>query len=76
MLHHTINITSTEAELFALRYRINQAVQISDFSYIIIITDVLHIVQKIFNLFTHPYQLQSIVISKELQVFFNKHSEI
>jgi len=43
-LHHAINITSTEAELFALRCGINQVVQIPSFSYIIVITDVLHIV--------------------------------
>ena len=44
-LYHTINITTMEAELFAIRYRINQAIQISGTSCIIIITDALHAVQ-------------------------------
>ena len=43
-LHHTINITSLEAELFALRCEINQATQIPGSSHIIIIMDVLHVV--------------------------------
>ena len=30
MLYHTIDIIMTETELFAIRYRINQAVQIPD----------------------------------------------
>ena len=25
-IHHTVNVTSTEAELFAIRYRVNQAI--------------------------------------------------
>ena len=45
MLHHAINITSTKAELFAIRYEINQVVQISGSSYIIVITNALHIAQ-------------------------------
>jgi len=73
MLHHTINITSTEAELFALRCGINQAIQITDSSCIIVITDALHVAKKIFDPSIHPYQLQMIAISKKLQEFFNKH---
>ena len=73
MLHHTINIISTEAELFALRCGINQVIQISGSSCIIVITDILHAVQKIVDLSMHSYQLQSIVISKDLQEFFNNH---
>ena len=30
--------------------------------------------QRIFNSTIHPYQIQSIAISKNLQKFFNKHS--
>ena len=37
-----------KAKLFAIRYRINQAVQIQDVSYIIIITDAIYTVEKIF----------------------------
>jgi len=54
-IHHVINIISTEAELFTIRYGINQAIQISEISYIIVITDAIHIVQKIFNLLIYSY---------------------
>jgi len=42
-------------------------------SYIIVITDAIHIVEKIFDPSMHLYQQQLIVIFKELRVFFNKH---
>ena len=70
-LHHAINVITTEAELFAIRCRINQATQIPGTSCIIIITNM---AQRIFNSTIHPYQIQSIAISKDLQKFFNKHS--
>ena len=55
MLHHAINITSIEVELFAIRCKINQAVQIPGSSHIIIITDAIHMAQKIFDSSTHLY---------------------
>jgi len=61
-IYHTVNIISTEAELFAIRYRINQAIQIPDVFHIIVITDVIHLVRHIFGLTTHPYQIQLIAI--------------
>ena len=42
-IHHTVNITLTEAELFTIRYGINQAVQVSNISCIIVITDTIHL---------------------------------
>ena len=74
MLHHAINITSIEVELFAIRCKINQAVQIPGSSHIIIITDAIHMAQKNFDSSTHLYQLQLITISKDLQAFFNNYS--
>jgi len=53
--HYTVNVTSTEAELFAIRYEINQAIQVPDVSYIIVITDAIYVVQCIFNSTIHPY---------------------
>jgi len=38
-VHHIINITSTGAKLFAIRYRINHAIHLQDVAHIIIITD-------------------------------------
>ena len=57
ILHHAINITTNKAELFTIRCEINQTTQLSNISYIIIITDSIHIAQRIFDLFTHLYQL-------------------
>lgn len=74
ILHHTINITITEVELFAIRCGINQAIQIIDAFHIITITDSIHSVHWIFNPSIHPYQQQSIAILKNLRLFFNKQS--
>jgi len=72
-LHHTSNVITMKVELFAIRCRINQAIQILGTSHIIIITDALYVVQRIFNSTIHLYQIQLITISKNLQNFFNKH---
>ena len=56
-LHYAINVISTEAELFAIRCRINQAAQIPSTSHIIIITDTLHAAQRIFDLTIYLYQI-------------------
>ena len=37
--HRAINVTTTEAELFAIQYRINQAVANSNVNHIVVITD-------------------------------------
>jgi len=72
----TMLLTSTRAKLFAIRCRINQAVQISDISHIMVITDTIHLVRYIFDLTTHPYPIQLIAIVQDLRVFFNKHANI
>jgi len=54
-IHYAINITSTEAELFAIKYSINQATQIVNINCIVVITDSIHIAQRIFNSSVHPY---------------------
>jgi len=73
-IHHAVNVTSTKAELFAIRCGINQAIQISDINHITIITDAIHVAHCIFNLLVHSYQLQAIAILKVLRKFFNKNS--
>jgi len=73
MLHHTVNITLTEAELFTIRCGINQAVQMQNMSCIIVITDTIHAAEKVFDFSMYPHQQQLIVISKELRAFFSKH---
>jgi len=71
-IHHTISITSTKAELFTIRCRINKVIQVTDISHIIVITDVIHSVGHIFDLLTHPYQIQSTTIAQDLRFFFEK----
>ena len=60
-LYHAINVTTTEAELFAIRCGINQAIQIPGTSHIIIITDALHMAQRIFDSTIYCYILVSII---------------
>jgi len=70
-IHHAVNVTSTKAKHFIIRYRINQAIQIPNITYI---TDTMYVVYCIFNSSVHSYQHQSIAILKELREFFNKNS--
>ena len=65
-LHYTINITSTEAKLFIIRYSINQATNHNDISKIIVITDSIHATRKIFDLTSHPFQKHLVAILTEL----------
>jgi len=57
MIHHTINITSTEAEFFTIRCSINQVTQLSNINRIIIITDLIYVAKRIFNLLVYSYQI-------------------
>ena len=75
IIHHAINITSTETKLFAIKYKINQTVQIPEASHIVVITDTIHLVRCIFDSTTHCYQIQLIVIALDLKIFFNKHTQ-
>jgi len=72
-LHHTINVTSTEAELFIIRCGINKATQVVNINHIVVIIDSIYIAKRIFDSSIHPYQVQSSSISKELGKFFNRN---
>ena len=48
-IHHAVNVTSTEAKLFAIRCGINQLICFDNISKIVVITDSIHIAQKIFQ---------------------------
>ena len=65
-VHHIVHITSTKAELFAMRYGINQASNHNDISKIIIITNSTHIARKIFDPSSHLFQVHSVAIPAEL----------
>jgi len=74
-VHHASFVTSTEAKLFAIRYGINQACNKENVSKIIIITDSIHAVRKIFNNKSHPYQIHTTAILSELHRFFTTSQE-
>ena len=75
MLHYTMNVMSTEAELFIMRCDINQAINTNNILRIIVITDFLYIAKKIFDPLLHPYQSHSNFILKELCNFFTQSQE-
>ena len=54
-VHHASFVTSMEAELFAIRYGINQACSNKVISKIIVVTDSIHAARKIFNSSSHPF---------------------
>jgi len=70
-VYHASFVTSTEAELFAIRYSINQACAINNVSKIIIVTDSIHAARKIFDSSLHPYQIHSAAILSKLRTFFS-----
>jgi len=73
MIHHAVHITSTEAELFAIRCGINQATNFDNVFKIIVITNSIHAARKIFELSVHLYQVQSAAILSDLCNFFKCH---
>ena len=74
-VHYMAFVTSTEAELFAIRCSINQACNKANISKVIIITDSIHMAKKIFNTKSHLYQIHTSVILNELRQFFTKYQE-
>jgi len=57
MIHHAVHVTSTEAELFAIRCGINQASNFDNMSKIIVVTNSTHVARKFFKPSVHPYQI-------------------
>jgi len=74
-IHHAAFITSTEAELFAIRYGINQACIKGNVSKIIVVTNSIHAAKKIFDSKSHPFQSHTMAILSKLCHFFNKNHE-
>ena len=71
-VHYAAYVTSTEAELFAIRCGINQACSKNNISKIIVISNSIHAAKRIFESGPHPYQLYTTSILQELCRFFNK----
>ena len=63
-LHYAIDITSSEAELFAIRCSINQAIQFPEISCIIVITDLIYVAHWIFDLSIHHTNNSQLLFSK------------
>ena len=74
-VHHAAYVTSTEAELFAIKCGLNQACNKEDISKIIVITDSIHVAKKIFDTKLYPYQIHATAVLKELRQFFSKGQE-
>ena len=72
MLHHAVFIMTTEAELFVIRYGINQACSKENISRIVVVTNSIHMAKKIFDITSHPYQGQAVAILSNLYQFFTK----
>jgi len=72
MVHHAAFVTSTEAELFAIRCSINQACIKENMSKIIVVTDSIHAAKKIFDSKSHLFQSHTVAIFNELRNFFIK----
>ena len=72
-VHHASFVISIEAELFAIRCGINQACSNEIISKIIVVMDSIHATRKIFDSNSHPFQLHSTAILRELQDFFNSN---
>jgi len=74
-VHHALFVTSMEAELFTIRCGINQAYSNEIVSKIIVIIDSIHAARKIFDSNSHPFQLHSAAILRELQNFFTSNPD-
>ena len=73
-IHYVVNILSTEAKLFVIRYDINQATCLSNINHIFVITDSIHVADRIFDSLLHLYQIHSLAISYKLRKFFQENN--
>jgi len=70
-VYHGAFVTSMEAELFAIRCGINQAYIKENVSKIIVVTDSIHTMKKIFDSKLYLYQSHTTTILSKLHHFFN-----
>jgi len=68
-LHHVAFVTSPEAELFAIRCGINQALSKENISKIIVFT---YVAKKIFDSLSHSLQIHAVAILNELWQYFSR----
>jgi len=65
-IYYVVHVTSTEAELFAIRCGINQVSNCDGISKIIIITNSIYVARKIFDPSSHPFQVHFVAILSKL----------
>ena len=65
-----MNITLTEANLFAIKSSLTYALLNSNIKYILVCMDTLHAAKKIFDFINHPFQNLIITITHLLEEFF------
>ena len=65
-IYQAINVTTTKTELFAIRCRINQAINTPNVEHIIVITNSIYVAERIFDSLPHLYQTHSAAIFKVL----------
>jgi len=70
-VHYAVFVTSMEAVLFTIRCSINQACTKENVSKIVVVTDSIHAMKKIFDSKSHPYQTHTTAILSKLRQFFN-----
>ena len=74
MIHYTVNVITTEAKLFSIRYSINQITNLQGIRKIVVITDFIHSARKIFNYSLHLFQVHMVSISNKLRRFFDTNN--
>lgn len=72
-VYHVMNVNYTEAKLFAIRCRIDLVRKLYKALKVVIITNTIPAIKKIFDTLAYLYQLHLIIISKNLREFFNKN---
>ena len=73
MLYYVAFVTSAEAELFTIRYGINQASTKENISKIIVVTGSIHVAKKFFDSLSHSLQIYTVAILEKLCHFFSKN---
>ena len=69
---HATKVTSTEAEIMAIRLGLNHAIYHEHIENITVITDSIHAARKIFDSSNHPYWSITAPIAKEIHTFLAK----
>jgi len=75
MIHDVVNVTTTEAKLFAIRYSINQATTLSGIANIVVLMNSIHAARRIFDSLLHLFQIYVAAILAKLRIFFSKNHD-